>query len=192
MICSVTSCSKPVKAKGLCNKHWWRQHHGKPIEKKSHFEKLTHERFWDLADVRADDECWEWKGGTRGNNGIQYGTFWVGGKHMSAHRYSWMIQNGPFPEGGDTRGMCVCHSCDNPLCVNPAHLFLGTHTDNMQDKIGKGRCGQSAKTHCPNGHEYTNENTYVTRKGGRQCRTCTRLREQERRNKLKQQEAVGG
>lgn len=192
MTCSVAGCQSPVKAKGLCNKHWKRDRKGQPLTEKSNREMLTHERFWCHVDIKEAHQCWNWKGSTRSEDGVPYGRFWVGGKHMSAHRYSWMMQYGDFPSGGDIRGMCVCHTCDNPLCVNPAHLFIGTHTANMQDKISKGRCGQAAKTHCPKGHEYTKENTYVTRRGGRQCRTCTRLREQERREKLKQQKSVGG
>lgn len=185
MNCSVPDCINPVKAKGLCAKHWKRQRNGKPLEQKSSWEMLSYEKFWMRVDVKAPHECWEWKGAKRGNEVCEYGSFWVGGKHMAAHRYSWMIENGPFPEGGDGRGMCVCHSCDNPLCVNPKHLFIGTHTDNMKDKISKGRCKNAAKTHCSKGHEYTTENTYVTKRGIRHCRQCHREYEKQRRERLR-------
>ena len=71
--------------------------------------------------------------------------------------------------------MMVLHSCDVPSCVNPAHLFLGTHKDNMQDAKRKGRLNNQNchKTHCPRGHAYFGENLYQYEgRGGRQCKQC--------------------
>jgi HNH endonuclease len=76
-------------------------------------------------------ECLLWTG-TINSNG--YGVFRYEDKTQGAHRVAWLFTHGPIPEG-----MSVCHRCDTPLCVNPDHLFLGTHQDNMADKIAKGR-----------------------------------------------------
>jgi hypothetical protein len=66
----------------------------------------------------------------------------------------------------------VRHKCDNPSCINPNHLEIGTQKENMRDRILRGRNPYKNKTHCPRGHEYAGDNLYVTSKGHRQCRIC--------------------
>ena len=88
------------------------------------------ERFWSKVDIRGEDECWEWHAG-RAPEG--YGRFGVDGKLWMAHRYAFFLTN------GDLGDLCVLHSCDNPPCCNPKHLFLGTRQDNNIDKMLKGR-----------------------------------------------------
>ena len=123
------------------------------------------ERFWDKVAIAADDDgCWEWQAY---KNPAGYGKIGVGGRGKGialAHRVSWELKFGQIPDG-----LCVCHVCDNPGCVRPGHLFLGTHKDNMTDMAKKGR---AILSHCARGHELSEENCYTHTDGGRRCYLC--------------------
>ena len=84
-------------------------------------------RFW--SRVIKTDTCWIWDSA---RTAAGYGDFTLEGQVRTAHRYSWELAHGPIPEG-----MFICHHCDNPPCVRPDHLFLGTHQDNMDDAKAK-------------------------------------------------------
>jgi len=97
-------------------------------------------RFWAKVSIKSPEECWMWTGARirrEGKPQDRYGMFWLTArprKVVRAHRMSWTLARGPIPEGA-----WVLHKCDEPACVNPDHLWLGSPKDNVRDMIGKGR-----------------------------------------------------
>lgn len=123
------------------------------------------ERFWEKVDKRGPDECWPWLGSkTKG-----YGSIYANGRNTRATRVALLLCKGETVPP-DKRAL---HTCDNPPCVNPNHLFIGTPKENTLDCLRKGRRIYVRATHCKRGHEMTPENT---RKGsggrGPYCRAC--------------------
>ncbi len=94
--------------------------------------KSSPKRFWNKVDIKGKNDCWFWKG-AKNNKG--YGRIMLNGKSEGTHRVAWFITNGEIPKNKPL----VCHKCDNPSCVNPKHLFVGTNSDNMKDSFKKGR-----------------------------------------------------
>jgi hypothetical protein len=89
-------------------------------------------RFWVKAKIGPDDVCWDWQASKHGQG---YGLFKLKSRTEFAHRIAWRIAH----KSDIPNGLCVLHSCDNPACVNPAHLRVGTQQDNMDDKVTRGR-----------------------------------------------------
>lgn len=114
--------------------------------------------------------CWIWLGNV-GPHG--YGRVHISGRRVPAHRLAYEQAFGDIPNG-----LVVCHKCDTPSCVNPAHLFAATQQQNLMDMAAKGRHRESKKTHCPKGHPLSDGNL-TGAKGIRECLTCKRNRNRE-------------
>lgn len=122
--CVVNGCANRQKSRHLCHTHYCR------LIRTGSVSRLDWRGKFEARVLRAKG-CWPWCGAVSSSG---YGRFSMGYKKVRAHRASYEFYVGPIPDG-----MQVLHRCDNPICVNPEHLFLGTHIDNMRDMENKGR-----------------------------------------------------
>lgn len=147
-LCSVEGCSKPTWRRDFCNPHYlrWRRH-GNPLGGRRNARPVGMTEAEAFAWFMPGDPpiapsptegCWDWPAAT---DKYGYGMFRLNGKGVSAHQASYRIHHGPIPSG-----LCVLHSCDRPICVQPAHLHVDTHAANTREMLERGRHTQTRLT----------------------------------------------
>lgn len=119
-----------------------------------------------------ENGCWVWQ---KFRHAKGYGGTYFRGRTDRTHRVMWMLVNGEIP-----KGKLVCHTCDNPPCCNPDHLWLGTIWENGQDAKRKGRCKYQKTTACKNGHPWIEGNYRLTKDGFKACKICARINQRVR------------
>jgi hypothetical protein len=131
--CLVENCENKHSCKGFCKKHYQKnKNHGDPLAGKTYSQNKAGTKEYISENSEIDiNGCWVWK---KHKNNKGYGYPGFKGKPILAHRLSYLTLVGEIPNN-----LFVLHTCDNPLCVNPKHLFLGTNQDNMNDKVNKNR-----------------------------------------------------
>jgi len=147
LTCSVDGCEREPRSLGMCIKHWkrWKKYGSTDKEILQRPWAVGNESSYEYFNRKTvkneENNCIEWIG-WRDKDG--YGGAYRNGKNIRAHRFSYELFIGPIPKGKN-----VCHKCDNPSCVNPDHLYVGTQRDNMYDKVERDRCnlkcGEEAK-----------------------------------------------
>jgi hypothetical protein len=158
--CFIENCEDQVVAKGMCNRHYLRHKRSGTTKDNGNSHASLSVRFFRKVD--KTETCWVWTGNTSRNG---YGSIQSGGKGsatLSAHRLSYEMHKGQIPNG-----YVVMHSCDNPSCVNPDHLSVGTFKENTADMIGKGRKRTTAPRGADNGKAKLNDSLvrYIRQSG---------------------------
>ncbi len=167
-ICSVEGCENKAVCRSWCEKHYsrWKRHRDitDPPTREEHF--------W--LDVDKSKDCWRWR---NSHSHLGYALVMWFGKTRPAHRIAYELTRGPIPDG-----LVIDHLCRNRWCLNPDHMEPVTQRENVLR--GEGVAARhAAKTHCPQGHEYTEENTYHwpgAKGASRACRACISERYQNR------------
>lgn len=143
-------------------------------------DRKLYDRLLEKIVIDESTGCWNWTGyafDKRPYPGNRYGCIGIRdpetnkSRTIATHRAMWFAVHGK-----PAAGQCVCHSCDNPKCVNPNHLWLGSRRDNTMDMIKKNRHHLKKKTHCKRGHLLYGVNVMVTADGYRHCKICERGR----------------
>lgn len=129
LTCSVDGCDRPYSCQGFCAAHYSAYHRSQDFQPAP--TPSAKDRLFSGIEKRANG-CWIWTKALGGGDGR--GVIYYNGRQQYAHRVSWILFRGTIPDG-----LYVCHRCDEPRCINPDHLFLGTQTDNMRDCSEKGR-----------------------------------------------------
>ena len=175
--CSVEGCDGLSQARDLCRKHydrWYR--YGDPLGVSSRPNART--RFLSKVDRRGIDECWPWLGTVRADG---YARFLLNGREEQAHRAAHILFVGPIPDGYEVDHVRA-NGCTRTDCVNwVRHLEAVTPYENNM-RSDSAAAVRARQTHCDKGHEFTPENTRITREGWRKCRICEREQSQKYRD----------
>lgn len=154
---------------------------------------MLNDREWMVAkllfDEKPGDECWLWRGTYIHNRGRPRGTFW-----SRDHRHTFTAARAVYERMVGSAGeLFVCHRCNNPMCVNPSHLYLATNKQNILDAARDGLLPWKLKTECKRGHPLYGENLYITSQGRRACRICNRAskrKHDEKRRRARKEQAL--
>lgn len=139
------------------------------------------DHFWSKVIINETTNCWEW---TASRNEWGYGKWWTGNKSARTHRVAYEALVGPIASG-----LCLDHLCRTRHCCNPTHLEPVTNRANLLRGVSFSALN-AVKTHCPKGHEYTPENTWVSARNQRHCRTCDRLYQRAKRAAVRQRRSM--
>lgn len=169
-VCSISFCERKPHVKGMCRTHYGNLHkYGHAIPRR---DWSPEDRIKEIGWTVTPTGCWEWNGS---KNEFGYGVITLtrsGMKNKRVHRLVYELTNGVVLKQDEH----IMHSCDNPPCVNLAHLSVGTHAENMLDIIKKGRHWWQTRTHCVNGHDLTQPAAVAITKDANLCRICRRNR----------------
>lgn len=172
--CSVDGCDKPYLARGWCGTHYRRWYITAPAgaikRQRPRPRRDAWERFQEKFEP-AEHGCWRW---TAADVPEGYGTFWEAGKSWIAPRWSWTHANGPIPDGHYIDHFRYPGRCIGPACVRPDHLRPVLPRESVLRSESQS-ARSLARTHCPKGHAYDEENTRYVKGGHRQCRACDRV-----------------
>lgn len=158
MDCCIKGCDRPAKARGMCSAHYTRLFTGQdmndPVRNVCRGSDL--DRLKSKIKIDPQTGCWIWQASLSTNG---YGQIKFGDRPVLAHRVSWILHHGEIPKDGSKYGtMNVLHKCDNQLCVNPDHLFLGDQSDNALDAVSKDRWGKRGLSGEKHGRALVTEN----------------------------------
>jgi hypothetical protein len=164
VICAEPTCSSPVRARGLCNRHYLRAWNDGTLDLVAPL-RTPAQRFWAKVDRDHPSGCWLWTASTDPAGYGRFSTNEIALPSTLAHRIAYTWIEGEIPEG-----LVLDHLCRTPACVNPAHLDPVSHGENTR----RGVRWNSHKTKCKHGHPFDEANTYVHANGKRSCRICRR------------------